>query len=99
MHCQDCRRRISGVIIDTCSRHGTYLDAGELEALEVFVQAGGMVASDAHEKMERRSLEEAATREKRRRKRWAAIARGRASAHDFIYDPRWYENPLWNRWL
>lgn len=91
--------RISGVIIDTCRRHGTYLDAGELEALEVFVQSGGMEAAEKHERMETLSLEEAALREKKRRERWAAIARGRASAHDFIYDPRWFENPLWTPWL
>lgn len=33
---------ISGVIIDECSVHGVYLDAGELEALETFIRLGGL---------------------------------------------------------
>ncbi len=33
---------ISGVIIDECSVHGVFLDAGELEALETFIRLGGL---------------------------------------------------------
>lgn len=36
---------ISGVIIDECSIHGVYLDAGELEALETFIRLGGLQLS------------------------------------------------------
>lgn len=33
---------LSGVIIDECREHGVYLDPDELEAIEKFVQLGGM---------------------------------------------------------
>ncbi|HEY8376953.1 MAG TPA: zf-TFIIB domain-containing protein [Nannocystis sp.] len=32
---------ISGVIVDECPKHGIWLDAGELEAIEAFIRAGG----------------------------------------------------------
>ena len=87
--------RVSGIIIDTCSRHGTYLDSGELEALQAFVEAGGEEKAERHAADEKRSIEDAAAREKKRRERWARMARGRANAHDFVYDPNWYEGPIW----
>jgi Zn-finger nucleic acid-binding protein/ribosomal protein L40E len=34
--------RISGVIVDWCGAHGTWLDANELEAIAAFVAQGGM---------------------------------------------------------
>ena len=34
-------RRSSGVIIDCCSRHGTWLDADELEQIAGFILSGG----------------------------------------------------------
>lgn len=38
---------ISGVIVDECARHGVFLDAGELEAIEAFLRAGGRALGDA----------------------------------------------------
>lgn len=33
--------RLSGTIVDVC-RHGTFLDAGELQAIVAFIQSGGL---------------------------------------------------------
>jgi Zn-finger nucleic acid-binding protein len=49
-------RRISGVIIDTCPQHGTFLDTGELQALEAFIRAGGMAAASRHQEKETQRL-------------------------------------------
>jgi Zn-finger nucleic acid-binding protein len=38
-------RRISGVIIDECSRHGVWLDRGELEKIQLFIADGGLEKS------------------------------------------------------
>ncbi len=35
-------RRISGVIIDECRRHGVWLDRGELEKIQHFIADGGL---------------------------------------------------------
>ena len=48
---------ISGIIVDTCFKHGTYLDAGELEALVAFIQAGGVAASKHQEAEEEDRLQ------------------------------------------
>jgi Zn-finger nucleic acid-binding protein len=34
--------RISGVVIDVCRKHGTFLDAGELHRTVTFIQEGGL---------------------------------------------------------
>ena len=34
--------RLSGAIVDVCSGHGTFLDAGELHQIVAFIRAGGM---------------------------------------------------------
>lgn len=34
--------RISGTVIDVCKGHGTFLDAGELHQIVVFIQGGGL---------------------------------------------------------
>ena len=45
LDCSECKRRnyrkTSGVIIDRCNRHGTWLDADELEQITGFVLSGG----------------------------------------------------------
>jgi Zn-finger nucleic acid-binding protein len=40
-------RKTSGVIIDSCHKHGTWLDADELEQITGFVLSGGNPAADA----------------------------------------------------
>jgi Zn-finger nucleic acid-binding protein len=45
-------RRVSGVVIDRCPKHGTWLDADELEEIAGFVASGGLARAaeaDAHE--------------------------------------------------
>ena len=34
--------RLSGTVVDVCRGHGTYLDAGELHQIVVFIRGGGM---------------------------------------------------------
>jgi Zn-finger nucleic acid-binding protein len=34
--------QISGVIVDVCRAHGTFLDAGELQRIVTFIQEGGL---------------------------------------------------------
>jgi len=52
--CPVCRRhmhrtnfgRRSGIIVDSCADHGTWLDAGELRHVAEFVEGGGLVDSE-----------------------------------------------------
>jgi Zn-finger nucleic acid-binding protein len=34
--------RLSGTVVDVCRGHGTFLDAGELHAIVLFIQGGGL---------------------------------------------------------
>ncbi|HYQ46516.1 MAG TPA: zf-TFIIB domain-containing protein [Polyangiaceae bacterium] len=55
--CPMCQQRMnrknfggaSGVIVDVCARHGTWLDAGELPQVLAFVRSGGLVRERARE--------------------------------------------------
>lgn len=53
--------RLSGVVIDVCRGHGTFLDRGELHALATFISDGGLDRSRARQLSdladERRRLE------------------------------------------
>ncbi|HET9888754.1 MAG TPA: zf-TFIIB domain-containing protein [bacterium] len=53
-------RRISGVVIDSCHEHGTWLDADELERIAEFVRAGGLVRAAEHDAHERVQLAKSA---------------------------------------
>lgn len=52
--CPECKammqrrnfRKVSGIIIDTCVEHGTWLDADELEAIAGFISSGGRPAAE-----------------------------------------------------
>ena len=46
--------RISGVIVDTCRAHGTWLDANELEQVAAFVAQGGLDRAAAQEREDER---------------------------------------------
>ena len=61
--------RISGVVVDVCKGHGTYLDAGELHAIVRFVHGGGL------ERAQRRRLEELKDQERRVEEAEARLAR------------------------
>ena len=43
-------RKSSGVIIDRCAAHGTWLDADELEQIAGFIQSGGQTAASLTER-------------------------------------------------
>lgn len=56
-------RRISGVLIDECGRHGVWLDAGELEKIRHFIADGGLDKSQDREiERTRDELKDLATR-------------------------------------
>ncbi len=56
-------RRISGVLIDECGRHGVWLDAGELEKIRHFIADGGLDRSQDREiERTRNELKDLATR-------------------------------------
>jgi Zn-finger nucleic acid-binding protein len=45
--------KISGVIVDVCSKHGTWFDAGELTRVVSFAASGGLERSRAREREEK----------------------------------------------
>lgn len=47
----------SGIIVDVCSVHGTWFDAGELAAVLAFVESGGPVQPKRPEPREPRKVE------------------------------------------
>jgi Zn-finger nucleic acid-binding protein len=54
--------KISGIIIDKCSRHGVWLDAGELEKIQHFIADGGLErAQDREIQRNRADLKELAS--------------------------------------
>jgi len=67
--CSVCQRMMnrknfggaSGVIVDVCALHGTWLDAGELAQVLAFVKSGGLVRERAREQ---ERLRQARTRER-----------------------------------
>jgi hypothetical protein len=70
--------RISGVVVDVCKGHGTFLDPGELHALVRFIQGGGL------ERARGRQLEDLREQEKRalEAERRLARDRGKSDASD-----------------
>jgi hypothetical protein len=48
--------RTSGIIVDVCSKHGTWFDAGELSRILTFVSSGGLAAAREAEAAEKRRL-------------------------------------------
>jgi Zn-finger nucleic acid-binding protein len=65
--------QLSGTIVDVCRGHGTFLDAGELNAIVRFIQGGGL------DRARQRQVEDLKEREKRLRDqetRLAASGRG-----------------------
>jgi len=75
--------RISGVMIDECSSHGVWLDAGELEKIRLFIADGGL------ERSQDRQLEE----NRVELRRFATKLDQTAFSHKLIH----YWNP--RRWL
>lgn len=54
-------RRVSGVVVDRCGAHGTWLDADELERLAAFVAAGGLAKAARYEEEENLRLAKSAS--------------------------------------
>lgn len=89
--CPDCRQlmnrsnfaRSSGVIIDTCKRHGVWFDAAELPPILEFINTGGLARQRVKEKI---SLEEERARLEDERRRLALIER-RSGVKRFDDDP------------
>jgi Zn-finger nucleic acid-binding protein len=69
--------RLSGVIVDACRGHGTYLDAGELHRIVKFIQSGGLARSRERQIEELKEKERDLADAERR----AARDRGRSEAH------------------
>ena len=88
-------RRISGIIIDTCIKHGTYLDKGEFDALKDFIQSGGRAAADFHDDMDKQRENRKQGRDADRKKQRAKRMVGRTSGYDFNYEPA-PEFSLWD---
>jgi Zn-finger nucleic acid-binding protein len=80
--------RRSGVILDVCGEHGTWLDADELEQIRGFIMSGGLAAARASEK-ERRQDEK--QRHLRAQVAQTAATRASASHGSFTYGRE--ENP------
>ncbi len=51
--------RVSGIILDSCPRHGTFFDAGELEDTLDFVRTGGLVLAQRKREAEEERLQRA----------------------------------------
>jgi Zn-finger nucleic acid-binding protein/RNA polymerase subunit RPABC4/transcription elongation factor Spt4 len=66
--------RLSGIVVDVCKGHGTYLDPGELHAIVAFIQSGGLDRARA------RQLEELKEQERRMREAEHKLARERGKA-------------------
>ena len=54
-------RKSSGVIVDRCREHGTWLDADELEQITGFILSGGRPEAEEHLKQSGTDAQEART--------------------------------------
>ena len=63
--------RLSGTIVDVCKGHGTFLDAGELQALVNFIQGGGL------DRARQRQIEDLREQERRLKEQEARLAGAR----------------------
>jgi Zn-finger nucleic acid-binding protein len=68
--------RVSGVIVDVCKGHGTFLDPGELHRIVEFIRGGGLERARARQAEELRHREQAVRRAETR----LARSRGRAAS-------------------
>jgi Zn-finger nucleic acid-binding protein len=91
--CPSCREHMnrknfgesSGVVIDVCSRHGSWFDSGELPRVLAFVEQGGL------DRARRRRAEEERRREKERQEVRASVLvtselRSRSSSEVSVID-------------
>jgi Zn-finger nucleic acid-binding protein len=63
--------RLSGTIVDGCKGHGTFLDAGELQAIVGFIQGGGL------DRARQRQIEELKEQQRRLKDQEARALGGR----------------------
>jgi Zn-finger nucleic acid-binding protein len=79
--CPDCKQlmnrsnfaRASGVIIDTCKKHGVWFDTEELPRIIEFIQNGGM---EIARQRERNEIEQEREHLKEERRKLGTLARG-----------------------
>jgi Zn-finger nucleic acid-binding protein len=69
--------RISGVVVDVCKGHGTFLDPGELHAIVEFIHGGGLQRARSRELEDLREQEKRALEAERR----LARDRGKSDPH------------------
>jgi Zn-finger nucleic acid-binding protein len=72
--------RLSGVVVDACRGHGTYLDAGELHRIVTFIQSGGLDRARAAQLEELKERERRAVEAEQR----AARERGRSDGDSVV---------------
>jgi Zn-finger nucleic acid-binding protein len=72
--------RLSGVVVDACRGHGTYLDAGELHRIVAFIRSGGLDRARAAQLEELKERERRAVAAEER----AARERGRSDTHSIV---------------
>jgi hypothetical protein len=72
--------RISGVIVDVCKGHGTFLDPGELHAIVQFIRGGGLERARSRQLEDLREQEQRALEAERR----LARDRGKSDPHQTL---------------
>jgi Zn-finger nucleic acid-binding protein/RNA polymerase subunit RPABC4/transcription elongation factor Spt4 len=72
--------RLSGAVVDVCKKHGTFLDAGELQQIVTFIHGGGLERARARQIEE---LREEQVKLKIAEAR-ANAARGKAGPHESL---------------
>ena len=83
--------RVSGVIVDVCKGHGTFLDPGELHRIVEFLRGGGLERARARQLEDLRQREQAVKRAETRLAKAGGRAtpgRGRRSAWQFLIGGR-----------
>jgi hypothetical protein len=75
--------RISGVVVDVCKGHGTFLDPGELHAIVQFIHGGGL------QRARTRQLEELREQERRAQEAEHRLARERGKTNALEKHQSW----------
>lgn len=89
--CQDVMHRrnfgtLSGVIVDECPRHGVFLDPEELEAIERFIELGGLALQQRTEEDRIRQRERRAARLEAQARKREYIETARERAWWIVFD-------------
>ena len=77
--------RISGVVVDVCKGHGTFLDPGELHAIVSFIHGGGLERARSRQLEDLREQETRALEAERRLARDRGRADVSGSRHSWLF--------------